>query len=99
MGFLESIRLAFSSLSANKMRSLLTMLGIIIGISAVITITTIGNSIQQTLKNTFNQINMNYFYVMLNSKPYDENSGMTEDEYYDTMYISEEDMFTNDMFS
>ena len=99
MGFLESIRLAFSSLSANKMRSLLTMLGIIIGISAVITITTIGNSIQQTLKNTFNQINMNYFYVMLNSKPYDENSGMTEEEYYDTMYISEEDMFTNDMFS
>lgn len=99
MGFIESIRLAFSSLSANKMRSLLTMLGIIIGISAVITITTIGNSIQQTLKNTFDQINMNYFYVMLNSKPYDENCGMTEDQYYDTMYISEEDMFTNDMFN
>lgn len=45
------------------MRSFLTMLGIIIGISAVITITTIGNSISQTLENTFNQINTNYFYV------------------------------------
>ena len=56
MNFAESIKMAFTSLSINKMRSFLTMLGIIIGISAVITITTIGNSISSTLTNTFNQI-------------------------------------------
>ena len=56
MNFTESIKMAFSSLAINKMRSFLTMLGIIIGISAVITITTIGNSISNTLTNTFNQL-------------------------------------------
>ena len=56
MNFLESVKMAFASLMINKMRSFLTMLGIIIGISAVITITTIGNSIQKTLSNTFNTL-------------------------------------------
>ena len=36
MGLGESIRLALEGLRANKMRSILTMLGIIIGIGAVI---------------------------------------------------------------
>lgn len=40
MNITESIRLSFESLKSNKLRSFLTMLGIIIGISAVITITT-----------------------------------------------------------
>ncbi|MBQ8965776.1 ABC transporter permease [Ruminococcus sp.] len=56
MNFVESIKMAFTSLTINKMRSFLTMLGIIIGISAVITITTIGNSISSTLQNTFSEI-------------------------------------------
>ncbi|MGN0607097.1 MAG: ABC transporter permease [Oscillospiraceae bacterium] len=94
MGFIESIRLAFSALSANKMRSLLTMLGIIIGISAVITITTIGNSIQQTLSNTFNQFGMNYFYIMLTQKYYEE----TEEEDEDSYTMTDEDLMTDEMF-
>lgn len=56
MSFIECIRLAFGSLRVNKMRSVLTMLGIIIGISSVITITTIGNSLQQTLSSTMNSL-------------------------------------------
>ena len=36
--------MAFASVRSNKMRSLLTMLGIIIGIAAVIAIVTVGNS-------------------------------------------------------
>ena len=43
MGLSESIRLALEGLRANKMRSMLTMLGIIIGIGAVIGILTVGN--------------------------------------------------------
>lgn len=40
--FFENIKEAIISILSNKMRSLLTMLGIIIGISSVIIITTIG---------------------------------------------------------
>lgn len=42
---IENIRIAFASMAANKLRTFLTMLGIIIGIAAVITIMTVGNSI------------------------------------------------------
>ena len=47
--FFENIKEAIISILSNKMRSLLTMLGIIIGISSVIIITTIGGSIQLSL--------------------------------------------------
>ena len=57
--FLENIKEAITSIFSNKMRSVLTMLGIIIGISAVITITTIGNSIQTTLTSTLNSLGGN----------------------------------------
>ena len=41
----ENIILAMNSLLSNKMRALLTMLGIIIGIGSVIAIITVGNSL------------------------------------------------------
>ena len=44
MQLFENISMAFASVRSNKMRSLLTMLGIIIGIAAVIAIVTVGNS-------------------------------------------------------
>jgi len=36
MGLLQSIRVALSCLAANKLRSILTMLGVIIGVASVI---------------------------------------------------------------
>ena len=46
MNLLESIRVALSGLSANKMRSGLTMLGVIIGVMAVILLVSIGEGAQ-----------------------------------------------------
>jgi hypothetical protein len=43
MSLLESIRLAFGSLRANKLRAVLTMLGIIIGVGSVIALLAFGN--------------------------------------------------------
>lgn len=56
---IENIKEAFQNLVSNRMRSVLTMLGIIIGIAAVITITTIGTSIKSTLNATMNSIGGN----------------------------------------
>ncbi len=50
---LENILLALSSLRANKTRAVLTMLGIIIGISSVITIMTIGDAMTASLNDSF----------------------------------------------
>lgn len=68
MNLMESIRLAFESIRANKLRSFLTMLGIIIGISSVITITTIGTSLRATISNTMSDLGgTNYLYGYVNA--------------------------------
>jgi putative ABC transport system permease protein len=43
----ETLRVAFGALAANKMRSLLTMLGIVIGIGSVITMVALGRGARQ----------------------------------------------------
>ncbi len=48
----ENILLAIAGLRSNKMRALLTMLGIIIGISSVIAIVSVGNALTASLKET-----------------------------------------------
>src|SRR2546425_2477980 len=45
MNFLEAIRIALQSLWANKLRSALTLLGVVIGVSAVIAVVTFVNGI------------------------------------------------------
>ena len=50
MDFAETIRVALGALRANKMRSLLTMLGIVIGVSAVIAVVALGKGAQTAVK-------------------------------------------------
>lgn len=56
MSFLESFKIALESIKANKMRSFLTMLGIIIGISSVIAIVSLGQGGQSAVTDQFNKI-------------------------------------------
>ena len=56
MNLIESFISALTSLFTNKMRSLLTMLGIIIGISAVIMITSIGQGFQASINDEFSRM-------------------------------------------
>ena len=60
---IECIKLALSSIRVNKMRSFLTMLGIIIGISSVIAITSIGSSMQAVVNKQFESIGKGATYV------------------------------------
>ncbi|MGH7669714.1 MAG: ABC transporter permease, partial [Gemmatimonadaceae bacterium] len=50
MLFGEIISVALSALRANKLRSLLTMLGIVIGVAAVIAMVALGSGAQQAVK-------------------------------------------------
>ncbi len=63
MSFFESARIALRSLAANKMRSALTMLGIIIGVMAVIAMLSIGRGAQAAITNQINSIGTNLLYV------------------------------------
>lgn len=63
MLFIENIKLALSSIRANKMRAFLTMLGIIIGISSVIAITSIGSSAKGVVSKEFDSFGKNMMVV------------------------------------
>lgn len=67
MNVIEQITSAFGNVFSNKMRTFLTMLGIIIGISSVIMITSLGVGIKTMLDNEFDKIGSNLIVVYLKS--------------------------------
>lgn len=81
MTLIECIKMAFISMKANKMRSFLTMLGIIIGISSVITISTIGNSIEKTVSSAIYSLGGNQIEVYVDYRDYrnENNPDWTDD--------------------
>ncbi|MFQ8766601.1 MAG: ABC transporter permease [Oscillospiraceae bacterium] len=68
MGLGESIRLALEGLKANKMRAVLTMLGIIIGIAAVIGILTVGDGLSGYINGTMSDLGASTIIVSLQEK-------------------------------
>lgn len=64
----ENIILAITSLKSNKMRALLTMLGIIIGIGAVIAIFTVGNSLTISVEESLQSMGSNDVYVTVSQR-------------------------------
>ena len=65
MKLFESIASAFASVFANKMRSILTMLGIIIGIGSVIMITAIGGGVQVQTNEQMAQLGLNAIQITM----------------------------------
>ena len=63
MNVVESMRIALRSLSANKMRSGLTMLGIIIGVMAVVAMLSIGQGAQAAITNQIDSIGTNLLFI------------------------------------
>lgn len=60
---LQSFLVAFKALLSNKMRSALTMLGIIIGVGAVIALMSVGKGLQQGVVNRIQSMGTNLLYV------------------------------------
>ena len=63
MLFSESFQMALTSLYANKMRSLLTMLGIIIGVGAVIALVSVGMGVRSNVTSSIASLGSNMLIV------------------------------------
>ena len=72
MLLIENIILAINSLLSNKMRALLTMLGIIIGIGSVIAIITVGDSLTLSVSENMQSMGANDVYVTVEPKGSEE---------------------------
>jgi len=75
MKFIDCLATAAKSLTANRLRSALTMLGIIIGIGAVITLMSVGRGVNNMITSTFEQLGTNVLYVMASSAEMEEMVG------------------------
>ncbi len=72
MNFAESVLTALDSIAANKMRSILTMLGVIIGVASVIALMAIGNGFSENITSEINSIGTNLISI---STDFDNSSG------------------------
>ncbi|WP_025717758.1 ABC transporter permease [Paenibacillus sp. 1-18] len=88
MKFREIIRVSLNSLRTNMLRSLLTMLGFIIGVPAVITIVAIGKGSTATITSQINSMGNNLLMIYPYA-PYDGSSSMS---FTQTKGISLEDI-------
>ena len=60
---IESFSFAFSSLKANKLRTFLSLLGITIGIFAIISVFTVIDSLESYIRNSLNSLGNNMVYI------------------------------------
>jgi putative ABC transport system permease protein len=65
----ENFRIAFSALRANKMRAILTTLGIIIGVAAVIAVVSIVQGLQYMATNVFEGVGATYMMILAHQEP------------------------------
>ena len=100
MLILDNIMLALNSLKANKMRALLTMLGIIIGIASVIAIMSVGNSLSTSVTSSMEEMGVNNITLGLQQKSTEDevtSSGRVFAGFQRGSSMSEEDYLTEEM--
>ncbi|MGE6631214.1 ABC transporter permease [Bacillus sp. NPDC077027] len=87
MSLFENIKMALNSVLAHKLRSILTMLGIIIGVGSVIAVVAIGQGGEQMLKESIsgpnNTIDVTYM-------PSDEELSANPNAYFDARFTEED---------
>ncbi|OJE32779.1 ABC transporter permease [Bacillus tropicus] len=81
----ENIRMALSSIFAHKMRSILTMLGIIIGVSAIITIISIGDGTNAKFREQIGNEKKDQFSVNYKTEDYSDMDGKISSSMYESI--------------
>ncbi len=92
----ENVILAFSSLKSNKMRTLLTMLGIIIGIMSIISIVIIGDAMTSSVMNNLSSLGANNISLSIQEKGY-EVSMFGPNYRYSDKWPTSSDLITDQM--
>ncbi len=64
MKLIENIRIALRGLSSNKLRAALTMLGILIGVAAVITLLSLGDGVTRFVADQFSGLGTNLVFIL-----------------------------------
>ena len=98
----ENIKIACKALFSNKLRALLTMLGIIIGIGVVIAIMTVSESLTTSISESFQEMGANNVTVGLSAKSDEEEvraDGMRFGASGRNVSVTEEDRITDRMIS
>ena len=80
-GLIEYVKIAIMNLRSNKGRSILTMLGIIIGISSVIMIISIGNGVTEQVNGELNDMAGGQLYIYANNDKADEMIEFTNEDF------------------
>ncbi len=86
---LQSFKMALRSIWGNKMRSFLTMLGIIIGVASVIILVSVVNGYMSTVVDSFASMGVNQMSVRLTNI---DSRSVSEDQMYE-FYEEHRDMF------
>lgn len=94
MSLLDSIKIALSSIMAHKLRSILTMLGIIIGVGSIITVVAIGRGGDAMLKSKLTGAGNNTVEINFQEDPNDlystgEKPQLTEEDIFELKKIPE----------
>jgi putative ABC transport system permease protein len=95
MNIFESVRIAWTALVSNKLRSFLTMLGMIIGVGSVIGMLALGNGMQAFFSQAFAGLGIGTFYVapFINSNRVDAQQSARL-SYNDMMSLLQDDSVT-----
>ena len=81
MNFWDRFKMAFRGVSSNKFRSFLTLLGIIIGVGAVILMVSLGSGTREVVTGQINDMNTRQIYLSTNYElPYSARGKLTLEE-------------------
>ena len=80
MNLFENISLAIAGLVSNKMRALLTLMGIIIGIGSVIAITSVGEAMTGMVSSSMESMGVNNVAIQVTPRDYTSSYTYTEDD-------------------
>lgn len=80
MNLKNLIRVSYQSLLTNKGRSILTMLGVIIGVAAVILLVSIGNGLRLYVSDQFEQLGSNNIFVAPGDVFNEDGGGFSQDQ-------------------